>query len=181
MPYLIMASLNSVSNLRRILNRDKFNNFITDAELQEFLDEANQDLYNIINRRYELDVHLVRYDRKGNLQRRYEIILSPLLSVDSVEVNDEEVNTSEYDIDLDKGNITFTEGYDLSPNAEVKIYSTPKIYESAELYLARYNVLAMLNNENSEGETQPIVTNAEKTKDNYINRIHNKPVVTSYS
>jgi len=174
-------AFNTTDSLRRILNRDKFNNFISDADLEDFLEEANKELFNLINRRFELDIYTTNYDNRGDLIKTYDIILSPVNEVKEVRVNDEIVDESNYSIDLDLGYVKFNENYDLSINDKIKIYYTPEVYVTAELYLARYNVLAMLNNQNSEGETQPLVNNAEKIKDKHLNRILNKVVVTSYS
>jgi len=176
-----MATFNLPADVRRVLRLDSGNNYLTDAEIQSYLDEAQNWLYTEIKRKYERDFFTVVTNSVGNTQVIYALSLAPINSVLKVLVNDvEKTVTTDYTVDTDLGEIIFVEGV-VTVGDKVKVYSVPTAYELAELYIAARNISIGTNLINLDGQNNPVVQNFDTLINNYMNVITSRVMVATWA
>lgn len=177
-----MASFNLPEDLRRILNLPSGDNILTDTELQDYLDEANNDFRAQVKRYYEQDMFFATSQKNtGNLIYEYTLALTPVVSIYKVLVNGEEKTvTTDYSLDTTRQKIVFVEGA-IEEGNEIIIQYIPQIYYLTELFMAANNILLRTNLINQNGENNPVLKNYNDKINTYINMICNRTLMGTYS
>ncbi|RLA75224.1 MAG: hypothetical protein DRG78_20720 [Epsilonproteobacteria bacterium] len=125
----------TIDDVKRILNID--DNSITDAEIEDFIDEAHRFLLADIGRDNAIYRTYLDYDKFGNLDKTIELPFKPIESVEEVRVNGD--ITTDYTIDTSNGKVTLTG--DVSAGDHIKIKYTPSIYKDYETYRAAIDII----------------------------------------
>lgn len=174
-------AFNTTADIRRLLNIESGNDLLTDTEITAFLDEANLELYRIIKRKYERDCLIVRTTNTGATKVTYSTSLKPLDSVFRVLVNDVlQTVTTDYTVDLDLGEITFTENT-VAPGDSVVILSVPTVYKTAELYIATSNILISTSALGVNALDNPVLAQFEKKRDSILKVITGRLIMAQWS
>jgi len=172
-------SFNTPSDVRRVLHLENNNEILSDSEIQTYLNEAEEDMYQLIRRKYETDEFYVVYDNKGNLITKYTIFYKPILSIISVELNNEELTeTTDYTIDLESGVLELL--IDVKYNDKLVINYEPKLYKTLELYTAVFNILRNTRLLDRDGESDLNVNNIKDKMDLTLNYLNNKLLVNKW-
>lgn len=163
-------ALNTVSDVRRVLNIDSGNQNLTHTEINFWLDSANTDLFNYIKRNNEVQKFRVSYNFRGDKQTFYTLNLNPIEELLAVVKNGETMAVSDYSYDSQRNAIELDEDK-IRVDDEIIVLYTPKIYKEAELYLCAYNIFVTKNLVRQGGETSSVLENIEKKKDEYMKLI----------
>jgi len=171
--------LNTATDIRRVLHLDSSNEILTDTEIDNFLTESNTELFTEIKKASEIDLIDVINDINGNPKKNYYLTLTPILSFDKVLINNSVTDSSNYSIDTITGEIIFSSGV-LTEGDKVTVFYQPKIYKYAELYLTAYNINVATQILNRGGDLSPVADNIEKKKNQFLNVINSRLIITSW-
>lgn len=177
-----MTSFNTVATMRRILRIPSGDDSYTDTEIQEYLDEAQSDLFSEIKRENEIDRHLVDYNNFGAIRTRYAFMMGGIAATtDILKIysNNVEITDSDYTVDLVLNEIIFNDGV-LRVGEMLEIYYLPIIYTEAERYVCAFNMLSSSQLLNQDGTTNPIAERYENKYKKVLKTIKNKLQVGTY-
>lgn len=173
-----MASYNTPADVRRVLNLDAGNLSLTDAEIQTYLDEAQQDLFITIKRELEYQKFVVDTDNKGKIKNYFYFSLTPVVSIHKVLVNNSIINSTDYSLDVDTNVLTISSTLEVGDVVEV--FYLPLVYHLAELNLAAYNILMRTQLVETGGQENPVLLEFEKKKDKFFNIIKSRLVASNW-
>ena len=173
-----MVSFNTPSDLRRVLKLDAGNEYYTDTELQEFLDKANESLYNEIKRKFEYQKCRVKTDEKGNTLNRFQFVLGPVSAVQEVRREDTVIASGNYTLNADLNLLEFNANV-LEVGDVVEIWYLPLVYTEAELYIAAYHILSTTNVA-KPSRTSTNIEDIKLLKDDYLHTINSRMMVTGW-
>ena len=175
-----MASFNTVATMRRILRIPAGDDAYTDTEIQEFLDDAQADMFGEIKRQKEIDTFIVDYDRWGSVQKDHKIILAPVISISEITMNGEVISTDDYTLNSDNSIITFDDDI-LQIGNQVEVFYQPELYKATERYLCGYNMKASSQLLNQDGNEVNITKNYENKYKRNIQVIKNRMQFSTYT
>ena len=171
---------NTIADVRRILHIDSSNEILTDTEIQTYLDEANSELFTEIKKKTEFDEFKAVNDKNGNPIKNYLMSLTPVVSIEKVIVNNSVINSSEYSFDNETGELVFSSYDNLNAGDIIRVFYIPVIYKFAELYLTAYNINVATQILNRGGNLSPIAENVEKKKNQYLDVINSRLMITTW-
>lgn len=171
---------NTVADVRRILHIDSSNEILTDTEIQTYLDEANSELFTEIKKKREFDEFQVENNKDGSLRTNYLLSLTPIVSINKVLLNNNIIDPAEYNSDDETGEVVFSSSDSLNEGGVIRVFYIPVIYKFAELYLTAYNINIATQILNRGGNLSPIAENIEKKKNQYLDVINSRLMITTW-
>lgn len=141
------------------------------SDIDKELEEAKRKRIGLVDeqytQRYLYDVH----DEEEN-KRVFSFHFLPLISFDKVFHNREEVDSSNYTIDLSAGTISFTSSWqsdNLDVGDEITFVYTPEIYKDIEVWIAMTNILKLTMIQTGSDVDN---TRMENSKEHFIELAH---------
>ena len=175
-----MASFNTTATMRRILRIPAGDESYTDTELQEFLDEAQADMFSEIKRQKEIDTFCVDWNKWGAVQTEHKFLLAPVTSVFEVYANGVLVSNTDYTLNADRDVLIFLNDI-LNLGETIEIYYIPDMYTTTERYLCAYNIKITENLLNQDGNSVNLSANYEKKYKRNIQILKNKIRMATYT
>lgn len=168
-----MASFNTVATMRRILKIPDGDDAYTDTDLQEYLDDAQADMFAEIKRQKEIDSFTVNWNKWGALQTEHKFLLAPVTSVFEVYGNGVLIDSGDYTLNTDRDVLTFLNEVLIFGEC-IEIYYIPDMYKTTERYLTAYNIKITENLLNNDGNSVNLSAKYEQKYKRNIQILKNK-------
>lgn len=143
----------------------------SDVDLQAELEESNRWLRGALGSYFRQHIFA-----EASTQRAFQVVFSPLLSVNSVWKDRIQISASDYTSDLDTGIVTFGTVYANQSVGEGDVFEfryVPEIFIDLEVLKAVENILLMntviTSSEEKRAKTQEVI-NQRKALQNQINQ-----------
>lgn len=158
-------TLNTVEEIKKRLLLESEDQTIDDETIEEYIEEANEEMFDTIKREFERDVF---YADEG----RYYLWF-PAVSIEKVYIDGEETT----DYALEGSQKVLIEGYDSQEKIEIEYI--PKIYKLYERAICICNLMTRLNPMVQE-QPSTIYLNWSNKKKKYESQLNNKFGINSY-
>lgn len=166
-------AFNTIDEIKSKLLLESENQTLSDAEIQSYIDDANQELYDSINRTAERDSFLIEARPRQSSTASFTRTIYPYFnvrSICSVKVNDVFIDSSLYDISPDGDGISIQE---LKVGDYVETITIPSNYKMFERALCIVGIRTRLN-PFKNNVVDPIYNEWVLKRDNYKKTLKGK-------
>lgn len=155
-----------------------------ETDLQEFLEEGHRMLEMRVGRQYREEKIVRQRTVQGELVKEFDLKLRPVLDFHEVKLRGAIVDSSNYEVDLQKGVVTFDDAWfdeQVRRGMSIEFEYAPVAYRDLEVW---YGYMALLASKKVQLDADQVETSAEQAErratrlENYINSTVSSGTVT---
>jgi hypothetical protein len=157
-------SFNEIGDIKKRLLLEEDDQTMSDDVIQEYLDEAHQEVFDSIGRNCEREVFYATEDRPDRFYTQL-----PIREIKRVIVGGTEVSSEDYEVIDENSGITFEPAL----YERIEVIYIPEMYVLFERAIAICNLMTRLNPTIGEA-TSTVYLNWSNKKKNYLKTLKNK-------